>query len=121
MSAGIWVAVGLLSGFGAVARFLMDGSIGRRLSTSFPAGTLAVNLLGSFALGVLVGSNTDQDLVRVAALGLLGSFTTFSTWMFETQRLAEDGEAGLGVLNVAVSLAMGVALAWAGLELGGLL
>jgi CrcB protein len=52
------------------------------------------------------------------AIGALGSFTTFSTWMFEAQRLAEDGEMRLAAINVVASLAVGVALAWLGLQIG---
>lgn len=115
------VTVGLLGGTGAVARLLLDGGVSDRWSGSLPLGTLAVNLLGTIVLGVLVGAGTDDDALRLWAIGLLGSFTTFSTWMLESQRLAEDG-AGVGAAgNVAVSLVLGVVLAWAGMQLGGVL
>ena len=52
---------------------------------------------------------------------MLGSYTTFSTWMFESERLAEEGEPGVASANLAISLVVGVAIAWAGLKLGGLL
>jgi len=112
------IAVGLLGGVGAVARLLLDGGVSVRFPGSFPLGTLTVNLLGSFALGVLVGAGTGEDALRLLATGLLGSFTTFSTWMLETQRLTEDGEGGLAGANVVVSLLAGVAVAWAGMQLG---
>ncbi len=115
------VAVGLFGGVGAVARLLLDGEISARLRGSFPAGTIVVNLVGSFLLGLLVGAGTGEEGLRLLAVGLLGSFTTFSTWMFETQRLAEDGEGGLALVNVAVSLAAGIGLAWAGMQIGELL
>jgi CrcB protein len=86
--------------------------------SSFPFGTLAVNLTGSLGLGVLVGSVLDRDALSLVAIGALGSFTTFSTWMFEAQRLAEDGEMRLAAINVVASLAVGVALAWLGLQIG---
>jgi CrcB protein len=119
MSAGVWIGIGLVGGLGAIARFLLDGAIGSMSGSSFPFGTLAVNLTGSLALGVFVGSVLDADATSLVAIGALGSFTTFSTWMFEAQRLAEDGELRLAAINVVASLALGVALAWLGLRIGG--
>ena len=119
MSAGVWVGIGLLGGVGAVARFLLDGAVGSLSGSSFPFGTLAVNLIGSLALGVLAGAVLNEDTLSLVAIGALGSFTTFSTWVFEAQRLAEDGEMRLAAANLLASLALGVALAWIGLEIGG--
>lgn len=121
MSLPVLLAVGVVGGLGAMARFLLDGAVARRIGRAFPYGTLAVNLLGAFALGVLVGAALDGDAYRVAALGFIGAFTTFSTWALESHRLGEDGRLGLGAANFAVSLVLGVALAWAGRELGLLL
>jgi CrcB protein len=118
MSAATVIAVGLIGGAGAVGRLLLDGGVSARWTGSFPLGTLVVNLLGSFALGVLVGAGTGEDALRLLATGLLGSFTTFSTWMLETQRLAEDGEGRIAAANITVSLVLGVLLAWAGIRLG---
>ena len=119
MSFGSWVLLALLGGAGAVARVEVGAAVTARVGKVW-IGTLAVNIAGAFLLGLTHAALSGSARTTIA-IGLLGAFTTFSTWMFETQRLAEDGEPGLGVLNVAVSLAMGVALAWAGLELGGLL
>jgi CrcB protein len=118
MSAGVWIGIGLLGGVGAVARFLLDGAAGALSGSSFPFGTLAVNLTGSLALGVLAGAVLDEDALSLVAIGALGSFTTFSTWMFEAQRLAEDGEMRIAAINLLASLALGIALAWIGLQLG---
>jgi CrcB protein len=118
MSVSVMLAVGVLGGVGAMARFLLDGAVSRRVARAFPYGTLAVNLSGAFLLGLVVGSTLSGDALRLVALGLLGGFTTFSTWALESHRLAEDGRGGLGAVNFAVSLALGVALAWAGRELG---
>ena len=112
------IGVALLGGAGAVARFLLDGAVAGRAGRSFPWGTLAVNLSGAFALGVLVGAALGGDALRLAGTGLLGAYTTFSTWMLETHREGEDGRTREAALNLAVSLALGLGCAWAGRELG---
>ena len=114
------LAVALLGGVGAVARFLIDGAVAARVAGEFPAGTFAVNITGSFVLGVLAGAAVAGDALTVAATGLLGSYTTFSTWIFESERLGEDGEFRMLVLNLGVSLAAGLIAIWAGREIGGL-
>lgn len=121
MTALVWLGLGALGGVGAVARFLLDGAVAGRLGRSFPFGTLAVNLSGAFLLGVLVGATLGGDAYRLFATGLLGAFTTFSTWALESHRLGEDGQFRLGALNFVASLALGVAVVWLGRELGGLL
>ena len=121
MSAPVLAGIGLLGGFGAIARLLLDGAVTARAGRGFPWGTLAVNLSGAFVLGVLVGAALSGDGLRLAATGLLGSFTTFSTWALESHRAAEDGRIRIGVANLAVSLVLGVALAWLGRLLGGAL
>jgi len=118
VSAVVILGIGMLGGLGAVARFLLDGAVAGRLGRGFPYGTLVVNLSGSFALGVVVGAALDQDAYRLAGTGLLGAFTTFSTWALESHRLGEDGELRLGAFNFAVSLFLGVGAAWAGRHLG---
>jgi CrcB protein len=109
------IGIGLLGGVGAVARFLLDGAVTARAGTSFPWGTLAVNLSGAFALGLLVG--VADDTYRLLGTGLLGAYTTFSTWMLESHRLGEDGRLRLGALNFALSLVAGVAAVWLGRHL----
>jgi fluoride exporter len=111
----------LIGGLGAVARFAVDSLIQRRSRSELPLGTFAVNVSGSFALGVLAGASAASTLLLLAGTALIGSFTTFSTWMFETERLAEDGELELAVLNALGSLAAGLAAAVAGFALGGAL
>jgi CrcB protein len=118
MSVAAIIGIGLLGGVGSVGRFLLDGGIAGRLGRDFPYGTLAVNVLGSFLLGVLVGAAVSGDAYRLAATGLVGSFTTFSTWALESHRLGEDGELRAGMLSFAVSLVLGVTAAWAGRHLG---
>ena len=110
-------ALFILGGLGAVARMLLDGAVGARAGRALPLGTLAVNLTGAFALAVLAAT-LSGDAYRIAGTGFLGAFTTFSTWMFESQRLAEDGRRRAGALNILVSLALGLSAAWLGRHLG---
>ena len=112
------IGVGLAGGLGAVARFALDGVISRRAGREFPYGTLLVNVIGAFALGVVVGAAIGANAYRLLATGLIGGFTTFSTWLFESHRLGEEGELALGGLNFAVSLVLGVVAAWLGRKLG---
>jgi CrcB protein len=112
------LALGLIGGAGAVARFALDGAVARRLGRGFPFGTLAVNLSGALLLGVLVGAAPGGDVERLLGTGFLGAYTTFSTWALESHRLGEDGQLRLGALNFAVSLGLGLAAAWLGRRLG---
>lgn len=121
MSLAVVLGVGLVGGIGAVARFMLDGAVAGRAGREFPYGTLVVNVLGTFVLGVLVGVSISQDAYRLAGTGLVGAFSTFSTWALESHRLGEDGALRLGALNFAVSLVLGIAAAWAGRQVGGLL
>lgn len=118
MTALVVIGIGLLGGLGAIGRFLLDGAVSARVSGGFPWGTLAVNLTGAFLLGLLVGAVLEADALRLAGTGLLGSFTTFSTWALESHRLGEDGRLRTGVANFLVSLLLGVAAAWLGRDLG---
>lgn len=118
MSALPWIGLGAL---GALGRFTIDGAGSARWPSDFPFGTLAVNLSGAFALGALVGLGVTGDAILLLGTGLLGSYTTFSTWMFEAQRLAENGEWRLMWLNLAGPLMAGLAVTGLGWLLGGAL
>jgi fluoride exporter len=115
------LGIGLVGGVGAIVRFVLDGALAGRLGRAFPYGTLAVNLSGALVIGVLVGAALDQTAYRLAGTGLIGAFTTFSTWALESHRLGEDGELRLGLVNFVVSLVLGLVAAWAGRHLGRLL
>ena len=108
MSPLAWAGVAVLGGAGALVRFLLDGFVASRAGRELPFGTFAVNISGAFLLGFLTGVSLSGDALVLAGGATLGSFTTFSTWMFETQRLAEEGEAPSGAANVAISLAVGL-------------
>jgi len=85
-----WIGVGVLGAFGAYARFQVGAVVTARRPSDFPFGTFVVNLTGGFALGVLTGLSASDAVLLVLGTGLLGGYTTFSTWMVEAQRLGED-------------------------------
>ena len=117
-SALSWMVIGAAGGVGAVARFLVDAAVATRLGRAFPFGTLVVNLSGAFALGLAIGFALLGDALRLVGTGALGSYTTFSTWMFESQRLAEDGDGAAAALNIVLSVATGLLAVAAGRALG---
>jgi fluoride exporter len=118
VTALLWLGVGLLGGVGALGRFLLDAAVSLRIPGVFPVGTLLVNASGAFLVGVLAGLEVGGSGMLLAGVALLGSYTTFSTWMLESHRLGEDGELGLAATNLAVSLLVGVGAAAAGWALG---
>jgi CrcB protein len=118
------VAVILAGAVGAPARFLVDDVIARSAGRSWPIGTLVINVTGSLLLGLLGGLVLHRafspEIYRVLGTGFCGSFTTFSTFTFETARLVQDGRrwqaavywlctAGLGVGAAALGLAAAIA------------
>jgi len=119
VSAPAWIAVAALGSLGSLARFLLDGRVSARYGSSFPLGTLAINASGALALGLLTGVALSGQVLTLAGSATIGSYTTFSTWMFETHRLGEDGRLLAGALNVLVSAALGLAAALLGRAIGG--
>lgn len=98
---------------GASARYLLDHKIQGLHTRDWPWGTLTINLIGSFALGLVAGQ-TSQAATALISVGLIGAFTTWSTFIVETARLsAKDGWANAASYLV-VSLAGGIAFAWLG-------
>ncbi|RIQ11792.1 fluoride efflux transporter CrcB [Jiangella rhizosphaerae] len=101
---------------GAPLRYVVDRWVQTRLGAGFPWGTLVVNVMGSFVLGLVLGSpSVGDDVVALAGTGFCGALTTYSTFGYETLRLLEDGAWVRGVANVLVSLAAGLgaaALGW---------
>ena len=116
----LWVA--LAGGVGAVLRLLLDGAIRARTGEGLPLGTAAINLSGSFVLGVVVGLSAHSVLAEpvhlVVGTGLLGGYTTFSTASFETVRLYTDRRWGAALANGLGMLVAGVACAGGGIWLG---
>ena len=120
MSAGAWIAVAMLGGLAAFARLAIDAFLSDHPAGPFPLGILAVNVSGSFALGLAAGTGLGGEAMTIFAGGVAGSFTTFSTWMLDSERLAESGRGRMALLNVALALAAGLAAVAIGHRLGGL-
>jgi CrcB protein len=118
MSLGTWLAAAALGGVGALARFLVDAGVSRRLERDFPYGTLVVNLSGAVLLGLTVGLALRGNAALLIGSATIGAYTTFSTWMFETHRLAEQGELTRAAANAFLSLGLGLAAAALGRLIG---
>ena len=116
----LWIF--LAGGLGAWLRFALAGFVLTRAGDAFPWGTLAVNVTGCFAIG-LVATALDQrsvpmpELRMALVVGLLGGFTTFSTFGLESWRLLEDGQAGRALLYVVASAGVGLLAVVAGVRL----
>lgn len=121
MSAAAWIAVALLGGAMAVARFAVDAVLSDHPVQPFPLGILVVNVGGTLVLGVAAGAALGGEARTILAGGVTGSFTTFSTWMLDTERLADVGRARLAWLNLGLSLLAGFAAVALGHWLGGAL
>jgi fluoride exporter len=119
VSAAAWIGVAVLGSIGAVGRFLLDGWVSARAARELPLGTLAVNISGAFALGLVAGVALTGDALVLVGTATIGSYTTFSTWMLETHRLSEDDRVGAAVANVLASVILGVAAAALGRTIGG--
>lgn len=107
-------------------RYWVSESIAKRFGETFPTGTLIVNLVGCFLAGLLFYLMLDRYLVNptvrtVVLIGLLGGFTTFSSFGLQTFTLLRDGEMGLALLNIGVSNLGGLLLVWVGYSLAKIL
>lgn len=118
-----WLLVFLGGGIGAVFRFYVMGWVAQRTNLVFPYGTLTVNILGSVAMGLLVGwlarycPPNAQDLRTLIAVGFLGGFTTFSAFSLDTVTLIERGQWGAAAVYTALSIILCVGGLFAGLYL----
>ncbi len=116
------LAVAAGGAFGAVARYLVMVQVGHWLGTAFPFATLAVNILGSFALGLLVellalAWSPPPELRALLVVGVLGAFTTFSTFSMDVVLHMERGELGMTLAYISASVVLCVAAFFAGLHL----
>lgn len=117
------LSVGIGGFLGAIARYVLDGWIVTVTGGRFPWGTLAINLSGSFVLGLLFAMSVERGIlpagIRAPVLvGFIGAYTTFSTLTLETWRLAEGGSYALALANLGGSAILGIVAVFAGLTLG---
>jgi len=116
----LWICLG--SAIGGGARYLVSGWAAKVFGSAFPYGTLAVNFLGSFLLAALMFAGLEAaampPTLRVAlTTGMMGGFTTYSTFSYETMRYLQDGAWGIAVANVLVTVVaclVACLLGWAG-------
>lgn len=116
------LGVAVAGGVGAACRFVLDGAIRARTTTTFPVGTLLINVTGSLLLGLVVGLASagmlPAPLAEVLGVGFLGGYTTFSTAAVESVRLIQERRPWPAVASSAGMLVAGVALAAIGLAIG---
>lgn len=110
-------------GVGAALRYWLSGIVHGRFGTGFPYGTLAVNVIGCLVIGMVMGSMqerfTAQPAFRVfLTIGILGGFTTFSSFSYETVSMLKDGEFWYASVNILASICCCVIGTWAGLIVG---
>lgn len=123
---GKLILIGLAGFIGTLGRYWLSGVVARRYGETFPMGTLVVNLVGCFLVGLLFYLLQERFLVNqtvrtVILIGFLGGFTTFSSFGLQTFTLLQDGEFGLAVLNILGANLIGLVLVWAGYTLARIL
>lgn len=111
--------IGLGGFLGAIARYSLSGLVHQHMNSSFPYGTLAVNVLGCFLIGAGYYFVEDRAVMSPQMrlflfIGLLGAFTTFSTFGYETNELIRDKKLFLALVNAAGNLVLGVFAVWLG-------
>jgi fluoride exporter len=121
-----WIVLALGGIAGTISRYAMAGMVYRVVGTQFPYGTLAVNLLGCFLIGLLDVLAQEKFVLSPQArlflmVGFCGAFTTFSTFILETGNLIKDGQSVLAFANLMVSVALGFVVYRAGILLGRLI
>jgi CrcB protein len=116
------LSIGFAGFIGTLLRYWLSGVVARRYGETFPYGTLVVNSVGCFVIGFLFYFFYDRALASPTSrtalfVGLLGGFTTFSSYGLQTFTLLRDGEVFLAVVNVVASNLIGLALVWVGYSL----
>ena len=108
---------------GTLLSYWLSGYVARQYGETFPWGTMAVNLIGCLVTGAVFYATEERFLINptvrtVILIGLLGGFTTFSSYGLQTFTLLRDGEYGLASLNIITSNVLGLFMVWAGYTLG---
>jgi len=111
--------IGIAGLAGTLLRYWLSGFVARRYGETFPVGTMVVNVLGCLLAGAVFNLTEERFLVNptlrtVILIGLLGGFTTFSSYGLQTFTLLRDGEFGLATLNIIVSNVLGLLMVWVG-------
>lgn len=110
----IWLLVAAGAAVGAPLRYLTDRAVQARHASGFPWGTFAVNTAGSLLLGLVAGASVSSQTYALLGTGLCGALTTYSTFSYETLRLAERGRVPAAAANVALSVAVGLGALYLG-------
>jgi fluoride exporter len=105
----VWAGVVLVGGIGSVLRLLVDRTVARRVARPFPFGTLTVNISGAALLGLIGGLALSTEAALLAGTAFVGAYTTFSTWMLESQRLGEERQLRPALANIVASVVLGIA------------
>ncbi len=111
------ILVGIGGGLGAALRALLSDIIKKHWKSRFPLATFLINLSGSFVLGFLLNHNAEDFYILLIGTGLLGGFTTFSTFNYETVTLLREDGKPTAILYYLFSVILGLAAAWAGFVL----
>jgi fluoride exporter len=114
-----WILIAAGGALGSLSRYALQGWMQRVINTNFPLGTLVVNLIGCALIGFLTATFTGPKLIREdyrigIIVGILGGFTTFSAFGFETFSLANDRQFAFAALNIILSCGLGLLAVWAG-------
>lgn len=109
------LAIAIGAAIGAPLRYLADRAVQARHESTFPWGTFSVNIVGSLLLGLLAGLSLSDGVMHLLGTGLCGALTTYSTFGYETVRLAQAGARPLALLNALASVVGGLGAAYVGL------
>ena len=118
-----YLMVGMGGAAGSALRFWLGSYLGGRLGSRFPYGTFAVNISGSFLIGMILTVMAEKtqwsaNWRYLVPIGFIGGYTTFSAFEYETFRLFQDGQLLTAALNVALSVIVGFVGVWAGAVAG---